>query len=170
MGKLDGYKVDLKGMPSDTVSYRWQVSDDFFSAVQGPEIKQGLLDVALRVKQTSDAYKLEFRLKGEVKVTCDRCLKETVQDFSYHEEHTVVRRVESEEEEENYVIAQAESIDAEEIALTDLLLELPSKMLCREDCKGLCSTCGKNLNDGPCGCRKQTDPRFAVLEQLLDKE
>ena len=39
-----------------------------------------------------------------------------------------------------------------------------------EDCKGLCSTCGKNLNLGPCGCRKQIDPRFAVLEQLLDKE
>ena len=75
MGKLDGYIVDLKGMTSDTVSYRWQADNDFFSAVQGPEIKQGLLDVALRVKQTSDAYELEFQLKGEVEVTCDRCLE-----------------------------------------------------------------------------------------------
>ena len=75
MGKLDGYKVDLKGMQSDTVSYRWQADNDFFSAVQGPEIKQGLLDVALRVKRTSDAYELEFQLKGEVEVTCDRCLE-----------------------------------------------------------------------------------------------
>ena len=53
MGKLDGYIVDLKGMQSDTVSYHWQAATDFFSAVQGPEIKQGLLDVALRVKRTS---------------------------------------------------------------------------------------------------------------------
>ena len=75
MGKLDGYRVDLKGMQSDTVSYRWQADNDFFSAVQGPEIKQGLLDVALRVKQTSDAYELVFQLKGEVEVTCDRCLE-----------------------------------------------------------------------------------------------
>ena len=75
MGKLDGYTVDLKGMQSDTVSYRWQVDKDFFSAVQGPEIKQGLLDIALRVKQTSGAYELEFQLKGEVEVTCDRCLE-----------------------------------------------------------------------------------------------
>ena len=51
-----------------------------------------------------------------------------------------------------------------------LPLDMETKFLCREDCKGLCPTCGKNLNLGPCGCRKQTDPRFAVLEQLLDKE
>ncbi|MEE1310155.1 MAG: DUF177 domain-containing protein [Bacteroidaceae bacterium] len=75
MGKLDGYKVDLKGMATDTVSYRWQADNDFFSAVQGSEIKQGLLDVALRVKRTSGAYELEFQLQGEVEVTCDRCLE-----------------------------------------------------------------------------------------------
>lgn len=75
MGKLDGYKVDLKGMTSDTVSYRWQADNDFFSAVQGSEIKQGMLDVALRVKRTSGAYELEFQLQGEVEVTCDRCLE-----------------------------------------------------------------------------------------------
>ena len=75
MGKLDGYKVDLKGLSSDTVSYRWQADNDFFSAVEGPEIEAGSLDVTLRVKRTSGAYELEFQLKGEVEVTCDRCLE-----------------------------------------------------------------------------------------------
>ena len=75
MEKVDGYKVDLKGMTSDTVSYHWKADNDFFSAVQGPEIKRGSLDVALRVKRTSGAYELEFQLKGEVEVTCDRCLE-----------------------------------------------------------------------------------------------
>ena len=74
MGKLDSYKVDLKGMTSDTVSYRWQADNDFFSAVQGPEIKQGLLDVTLQVKRTAGAYMLDFQLRGEVEVMCDRCL------------------------------------------------------------------------------------------------
>jgi uncharacterized protein len=46
---------------------------------------------------------------------------------------------------------------------------METKFLCREDCKGLCARCGKNLNLGPCGCGKEIDPRFAVLEQLLDK-
>lgn len=75
MGKLDGYIVDLKGMTEDTVSYFWQTGNNFFSAVQGPEIRHGLLDVALRVKRTSGTYELEFQLKGEVEVSCDRCLE-----------------------------------------------------------------------------------------------
>ena len=74
MEKLDSYKVDLKGMSEGTVSYNWHVEDDFFSAVQGPEIQQGQLDVALRVKRTADAYELVFQLEGTVKVLCDRCL------------------------------------------------------------------------------------------------
>ncbi len=75
MEKLDSYKVNLKGMSSDTVSYQWHVDDDFFSAVQGPEVQHGALDVALRVKRTSEAYKLVFQLDGTVKVQCDRCLE-----------------------------------------------------------------------------------------------
>ena len=84
MEKLDGYKVDLRGMTSDTVSYHWQAADDFFSAVQGPEIKHGSLDVALRVKRTSGAYELEFQLKGEAEVTCDRCLEPMSQPIDAH--------------------------------------------------------------------------------------
>ena len=57
----------------------------------------------------------------------------------------------------------------DEILETSLILDMETKFRCREDCKGLCDTCGANLNLGPCGCRKPRDPRFAVLEQLLDK-
>lgn len=48
-------------------------------------------------------------------------------------------------------------------------LELPQRYLCREDCRGLCPTCGKNLNEGPCGCREDNgDPRMDVLRRLLE--
>ena len=51
----------------------------------------------------------------------------------------------------------------------DLILSLPFKNLCREDCRGLCPICGKNLNEGLCGCRPQTaDPRLEILRQLID--
>ena len=59
-------------------------------------------------------------------------------------------------------------IDLDEILSTLFILDMDTKFLCREDCKGLCPRCGKNLNLGPCGCGKEIDPRFAVLEQLLD--
>ena len=53
----------------------------------------------------------------------------------------------------------------------DLLLELPSKMLCQEDCRGLCPICGKDLNEGPCGCEHDTtDPRWDALKSLFQDE
>ena len=47
---------------------------------------------------------------------------------------------------------------------------MDQKLLCREDCKGLCFRCGKNLNEGPCDCKSEPDSRFAVLQQLLDRK
>lgn len=75
MDRLDSYKVDLKGMSSDAASYQWRVDDRFFDAVQGPEIRQGQLDVALSVKRVQEVYELRFTLSGTVKVECDRCLE-----------------------------------------------------------------------------------------------
>ena len=62
------------------------------------------------------------------------------------------------------------AVDAEEVARTAFILGMDSKFLCSEDCKGLCPTCGADLNLGPCGCRKEVDPRLAVLAQLLQQD
>ena len=67
------------------------------------------------------------------------------------------------------ITLREDSKTLDEVVVTDLLLALPTKHLCREDCRGLCPHCGKNLNEGECGCRPDVDPRLAVLEQLLDK-
>ena len=64
---------------------------------------------------------------------------------------------------------QGEELDIDDLLETAFILDMESKSLCRPDCKGLCPKCGKDLNDGPCGCRPDIDPRLAVLEQLLDK-
>ena len=66
-------------------------------------------------------------------------------------------------------VLKGDELDLDEVLSTCFILDMETKFLCKEDCKGLCPSCGKNLNLGPCGCRKEIDPRFAVLEQLLDK-
>ena len=63
---------------------------------------------------------------------------------------------------------EGDGIDVNEVLETVFILDADTKSLCREDCKGLCPDCGKDLNDGPCGCTKPVDPRLAVLGQLLD--
>ena len=60
-------------------------------------------------------------------------------------------------------------VDVGDLAYTAFLLAMDTKHLCSEDCKGLCPGCGVNLNREPCRCKKQVDPRWAALEQLLDK-
>ncbi|MBE6850057.1 MAG: DUF177 domain-containing protein [Ruminococcus sp.] len=108
-----------------------------------------------RIENRAGVVTLTLHIAFSLLVTCDRCLKETVQDFAFDAEHVVVRELQSEDEEENYVIAKAESIDAAEIAISDLLLELPSKLLCREDCKGLCPVCGCDRNETDCDCMSE---------------
>ena len=61
-----------------------------------------------------------------------------------------------------------DGIDVCDVLETCFILGMDQKFLCKDDCKGLCGVCGKNLNDGPCGCGKQIDPRMAALAQLLD--
>ena len=72
------------------------------------------------------------------------------------------------EENPDYFLLEGDELDLEELLETVFILNMDTRFLCRDDCKGLCSRCGKNLNEGPCDCRTESDPRLAVLEQLLD--
>mgnify|MGYP003310292303 CR=1 FL=1 len=72
------------------------------------------------------------------------------------------------EDEEEFLLMTDSAIDIEDVVRSALILELPSRYLCREDCKGLCSKCGKDLNTGSCSCdTKDRDPRWDVLKDFF---
>jgi len=106
-------------------------------------------------------------ITADMLCVCDRC----GQEFESTKETAVDAVLVEEESEDNpeLFVLEGTEIDAQEVLSTCFILDMETKFLCREDCKGLCARCGKNLNLGPCGCGKEIDPRFAVLEQLLDK-
>jgi len=81
-------------------------------------------------------------------VTCDRCLKEFERAYHYDFDHIVVSS--SNGDNDDYIVADGESIELNEAAVTDLLLQLPTKNLCKDDCKGLCMVCGCDLNESYC--------------------
>ena len=120
-----------------------------------------------RVYNEAGVLHLEGTLKAAMTCVCDRCgsLFDSVKLTQL--QATIVE--EEAEDHPEFFVLDGDEIDLDEILSTLFILDMDMKFLCREDCKGLCSTCGKNLNLGPCGCRKEIDPRFAVLEQLLDK-
>ena len=101
---------------------------------------------------------------------CDRCAGDFDRNVEIPIDVVLVRELENEENEDEWVFPlEGDSADLDDIVRTVFVLNMDSKLLCKPECKGLCCSCGKNLNDGPCGCQKELDPRFAALRQLLDK-
>ena len=99
---------------------------------------------------------------------CDRCLTPFMKIYDISLEHTLVTTLENEEN-DDFILLDNYQLNLDDLVLADILLELPYKSLCREDCRGLCPLCGKNLNEGLCGCNRQSvDPRLAILGQLLE--
>ena len=71
-------------------------------------------------------------------------------------------------DESNYLTGM--DLDVDRLVYLEVLMSWPLKVLCRDDCKGICSQCGKNLNDGPCGCAEEPkDPRMAAISDIFSK-
>lgn len=115
---------------------------------------------------------MQLRLHADLlyRTHCARCLKEIERSVSLDfEKNVAVAGTINDGENDDYLIIEDSELDIAEPLREQLLLEMPYKHLCMEECKGLCSKCGADLNDGPCGCpEKEIDPRLAVLKQLLD--
>lgn len=101
---------------------------------------------------------------------CDRCLSPFVKTISQQASHVVVRSL-SGPDGGDFVVAPDGIVELDELATNDILPELPSQFLCRDDCRGLCPICGRNRNLSPCSCeRRQADPRLEALRSLLDEK
>lgn len=110
------------------------------------------------IKEDKDRFVLRFRLTADMTYPCSRCLESTNYTCLYDYEEIV------KVDEENPVI------DIIEYIVDVLYINEPMKVLCDEDCKGLCMHCGINLNEESCQCDKQNaiDPRFEKLKDLLN--
>ena len=122
-----------------------------------------------RVYNEAGVLRLSGEIRTELLCVCDRCAGEFETAKLTPLSAVIVEKNDDNADDPELFFLDGDEIDLGEILSTLFILDMDSKFLCREDCKGRCPRCGKNLNLGACGCGKQTDPRFAVLEQLLDK-
>jgi uncharacterized protein len=130
----------------------------------GDTTVSGPMDVSGRVLGLIDAVKAEFTASAMAHFACTRCLTEW----------DGVVRVDAEQyfrgtpDEDGYAIVDTQ-IDVSGPAQDELGLALPTVPLCKEDCLGLCPTCGTDLNSEPCGGHgEEPDSPFAVLKDLFD--
>jgi len=122
------------------------------------------------VRNTAGVLVMRGRIITTIHGVCDRCASEFTSDVEIPLDVVLVTELSNEDSEDEWVFPlEGDSANLEDIVRTVFVLNLDSKLLCKSDCKGMCCRCGKNLNDGPCSCQKELDPRFAALRQLLDK-
>ena len=122
------------------------------------------------VRNTAGVLVMTGNISTTIHGVCDRCAGDFTSDVSIPLDVVLVTELSNEENEDEWVFPlEGDSADLEDIVRTVFVLNMDSKLLCKPDCKGICCRCGKNLNDGPCSCQKELDPRFAALRQLLDK-
>ena len=122
------------------------------------------------VRNTAGVLVMTGSLHTTIHGICDRCAADFDRYVEFPLDVVLVTELTNEENEDEWVFPlEGDSADLEDIVRTVFVLNLDSKLLCKEDCKGICCRCGKNLNHEACNCQKELDPRFAALKQLLEK-
>ena len=131
--------------------------------VSEPVLAQGV------IRNTAGVLVMTGQISTTIHGICDRCATPFDREILFPIDVVLVTELADEANEDEWVFPlEGDSADLDDIVRTVFVLNLDSKLLCKEDCKGLCHRCGKNLNDGPCNCQKELDPRFAALKQLLE--
>lgn len=156
-------KVVTTNIPVEMTEF-WCRSGSFQVVAKSPvQLTMSNLGVGKALAQGSGEITLQMY--------CDRCLTEVPVklqlDFSREISSKEAR--DSELEEENQDVMREGQLDVEALIKSEILMNLPDKVLCRPDCKGICRQCGQNLNEGTCGCDDFVpDPRMAVIKDIFN--
>ena len=159
---------EIINVPGGSVSFDYEpdVSDLDFETVTG---YYSPLKAKGSIKNEAGVLTLRAELDCGLVCVCARCLEEFEKHIELHTEAVIAEEAQDEDNPDIFFL-DGDYIDVDEVIVTAFVLNMDQRFLCREDCKGLCDKCGKNLNDGPCDCKAETDPRLAVLGQLLENE
>lgn len=166
-------QFDIRSVETRAVQVDAELSPDDAIWQQGDPVPSSPLRVTGRLSAAgAGKFYWHGKVAGDVTMPCRRCLNdatEHVQDDVY----VIFAEAGSEETEDPdvYVLEErSKHIDLRPAVREQWLLMAPSFVVCREDCKGLCPTCGKDLNEGPCECPPSRDTRWDTLRGLQTKD
>lgn len=154
----DGKKIKI----DESISLSAADNDNF--TVQSPVAIDGF------VQNIGGTIELYGKCSATLGFSCDRCTEDfsSLVEFEITEKFRKEDTVSDSEENPDITPLCGTSLDLDEIVYSNLYMNLPSKFLCSDNCKGLCPVCGINLNNGECDCSTETtDPRFDILDSLL---
>ena len=173
MGKFKLYNVDLKNLSPGVHEFEYLLENKFFVDIDGTEVQKGKVKVNLTVKRSSMMFEMNFQIEGVVMVPCDRCLEPVATVFNLNISRITKGNVTDESEVESEDLDEANyidgyTLDVDQLVGSEILIGWPTKILCSEDCKGICNVCGQNLNQGTCNCEDTSlDPRMSVIRDVF---
>ena len=135
-----------------------------------------ILQKSLVVLTVTNQENKTLLIRGAVDITlsipCGRCLEEVPTQLCFDIDKkldiTEGALIDDEMEENDYLIGF--ELDVDKLVYAEILVNWPMRVLCKEDCEGICNVCGANLNKGDCGCqRTELDPRMAAIQDIFSK-
>lgn len=179
-------KINVRNIPEDGLKIHFEKEENWHRRILGERkgmdfsLKPTSIDgLATRVGET---VTLGLKVQTSIDIQCGRCLEPLIIPVNSELKYTLAPAPEETEgpeieispdsaDEVNFGYYQEDEIDLEPIVLEQIVLQIPIKPLCREDCKGLCPKCGADLNVESCDCRADSvDLRFAVLKGFKVKK
>lgn len=123
-----------------------------------------------QVENLGDRLLVEGAIHTAVELLCSRCMEPTSIPIHAPLKEIFANHIIADEDEDEIFLYEGDELDITPHISRAIMLELPMKVMCKEDCQGLCPECGINLNLKKCQCVKETiDPRFAVLEKFASQ-
>jgi uncharacterized protein len=147
-------------------------------AAEQENLPAAALQGHVRLMHTNAGILARGRLSATATAACARCLEPVSVPLAFDLEEVYTptidiisgKSVKPIEEDEALWIDEHHILDLAEVLRQDVLVAMPLQVLCRQDCKGLCPSCGQNFNQGSCTCQADTDPRWDVLADLLKNQ
>jgi len=174
--------VDLRTILNAPRHFDFILEPDWWQGNEEDDQILGLdspLTVQINISRAGSKYVLEGRLSGRLRLRCGRCLEPFYNDLktgfklflSLPPSDSEKSELELLEEDMSVDFILGDEIDLDAVVREQIYFSLPIKSLCREDCLGLCTSCGANLNKEKCKCRRETGhPGFSELKNLKFKK
>lgn len=198
MGKFSAYTIPLKDLSEGTHIYEYDLDNDYFRDIDGPEVPKGNVHAIVEVRKSIQAFELKFSLEGVVQILCDRCLEEMDQEIETQDQLRVKFGTEYAEEGESLIIVPEEEgeINIAWFLYEFIALNIPirhvhpagqcSKTMVSKLRKHLAHDANEEIfdeeedddfeldyeteNDGEEEAEETIDPRWEGLRSLLNKD
>ena len=167
--------VDLLNLADVPVPFDFRIGADEIDLDTAGVRIAGDIQVRGQLRKSTAKVDIGGNLHALVEIECTRCLIPVERELDITFEVDFVSKEMFPESKETHLetgdldtdVIEGNELDLKQIAREQILLNIPETVLCRDDCKGICPTCGKDLNEGQCQCAEdEIDPRWAALKDL----